>query len=121
MSAPLAPVFGNQTGAPFALDAQAIRAQLAAQIANPVRFVETIQAMYESGVRTFIEVGPSAVLTGLVTAGLVLARVLVELDEDRTVPPPRLAVPEREALATTFVVTMVFVGRCARTGLSQSA
>ena len=68
ISAPLAPIFGNQTGAPFANDAQAIRAQLAAQIANPVRFVETVQAMYESGVRTFIEVGPGAVLTGLVSA-----------------------------------------------------
>ncbi len=68
ISQPTAPVFGNQTGAPFANDAEAIRKQLAAQIANPVRFVEMIHAMHESGVRTFIEVGPGAVLTGLVSA-----------------------------------------------------
>ena len=33
-----------------------------------MRFVETVNALYESGVRTFVEVGPGAVLTGLVTA-----------------------------------------------------
>ena len=68
ISRPLEPVFGNQTGALFGTDASAIRTQLAGQIANPVRFVEMVQAMYESGVRTFIEVGPGAVLTGLVSA-----------------------------------------------------
>ncbi len=68
MLIPTAPVFGNQSGALFGPDAQAISAQLAAQIAHPVRFVEMVEAMYEAGVRTFVEVGPGAVLTGLVSA-----------------------------------------------------
>ncbi|MEK8169092.1 acyltransferase domain-containing protein [Streptomyces sp. M19] len=44
-----------------------IRAELAAQIGSPVRFVEQIEAMYEAGARTFVEAGPGAVLTRQVT------------------------------------------------------
>jgi len=68
LSPPTRTVFGNQTAAPYAADADAMRQQLAAQIANPVRFVDMIQAIYASGVRTFVEVGPGAVLSGLVSA-----------------------------------------------------
>ena len=38
---------------------------LAEQIIKPVRFVEQIEAMHAAGVRTFVEVGPSRVLTNL--------------------------------------------------------
>ena len=48
-----------------------MRRLLAAQLARPVRFVEQVEAMYASGARTFVEVGPGAVLTGLV--GKILA------------------------------------------------
>jgi acyl transferase domain-containing protein len=47
-------------------DARAVRERLAAQIAEPVRFLEQIEAMYAQGVRTFIEVGACSVLTELV-------------------------------------------------------
>ncbi|MFT4974277.1 MAG: acyl transferase domain-containing protein, partial [Myxococcota bacterium] len=63
---PMVPVYGNATAAPYPAEAAAIRAQLAGQIASPVRFVEMIEAMYDAGARVFVEVGPGSVLTGLV-------------------------------------------------------
>ncbi|MGW3284659.1 SDR family oxidoreductase [Streptomyces sp. NPDC001002] len=60
------PVWSNRTAAPYAGDADAIRAELAAQIGAPVRFVAQIEAMYEAGARIFVEAGPGAVLTRLV-------------------------------------------------------
>ncbi len=47
-------------------DVDEMRAQLARQLSHPVRFVEMIESMYASGARTFVEVGPSSVLTGLI-------------------------------------------------------
>lgn len=38
------------------------------QLASPVDFVAEIESMYQSGVRTFVEVGPGARLTGMVKA-----------------------------------------------------
>ncbi len=65
--APTIPVHANETAAPYAGDDEAaMRAQLARQLSNPVRFVEMVESMYDSGARTFVEVGPSSVLTGLV-------------------------------------------------------
>ena len=46
-SAPSAPVYSNATAAPHGEDA---RAALAAQIAEPVRFVEEIEAMHAAGI-----------------------------------------------------------------------
>ncbi|HTA65028.1 MAG TPA: acyltransferase domain-containing protein, partial [Xanthomonadaceae bacterium] len=66
--APRLPVYGNASAAPHAAEPQALRDALAAQIAQPVRFVEMIEAMYADGARTFVEVGPGTVLTGLVGA-----------------------------------------------------
>ncbi len=62
---PRVPVYANATALPYAGDAVAVRNQLGEQMRSAVRFVETIDAMYQAGARTFIEVGPSAVLTGL--------------------------------------------------------
>ncbi|HEV2606668.1 MAG TPA: beta-ketoacyl synthase N-terminal-like domain-containing protein, partial [Xanthomonadaceae bacterium] len=65
-AAPTLPVYGNASAAPHSANPQAIRSALAAQIVQPVRFVEMIEAMHAAGARTFLEVGPGAVLTGLV-------------------------------------------------------
>ncbi|MWC29612.1 type I polyketide synthase [Paenibacillus sp. MMS18-CY102] len=59
-------VLSNADGQPFPSSPDGLWDQLADQIARPVLFAETVQELYASGVRTFIEVGPSAVLTGLV-------------------------------------------------------
>lgn len=64
-SAPRMPVYSNAHAAPYAGDVGAV---LARQIAEPVRFVETIEAMYAAGARCFVEVGPGTVLKGLVGA-----------------------------------------------------
>ncbi|OBA75867.1 hypothetical protein A5641_23790 [Mycobacterium sp. 1554424.7] len=64
--APQVPVYANATAQPYAGDAHQMRDTLANQIAQPVRFAEQIQAMWQAGARTFIEVGPGGVLTGLV-------------------------------------------------------
>jgi polyketide-type polyunsaturated fatty acid synthase PfaA len=63
---PGVPVFANATAQPYPTDPAAIAAQLGGQIAQPVRFVEQIEAMWEAGARVFIEVGPNDVLTRLV-------------------------------------------------------
>ncbi|MFI6460306.1 SDR family NAD(P)-dependent oxidoreductase [Streptomyces sp. NPDC050538] len=60
------PVWSNRTAAPYAEDADAVRAELAAQIGSPVGFVAEIEAMYEAGARVFVEAGPGSVLTRLV-------------------------------------------------------
>jgi [acyl-carrier-protein] S-malonyltransferase len=60
---PLAcPVISGVTAAPM----EDPRDALAAAITGPVRWVETVEAMADLGVTTFIEVGPGDVLTGLI-------------------------------------------------------
>jgi [acyl-carrier-protein] S-malonyltransferase len=49
-----------------AASAEGIRAALAAQAANPVRWIETVQAFVAEGVTHVVECGPGKVLTGLV-------------------------------------------------------
>ncbi|MEV5200726.1 SDR family NAD(P)-dependent oxidoreductase [Streptomyces sp. NPDC053720] len=67
LETPSIPVWSNRTAAVYPTAPEAIRAELAAQIGAPVRFVEQIEAMYEAGARTFVEAGPGAVLTRQVT------------------------------------------------------
>ena len=66
INAPQLGVYSNATAATYAKKPAAIREQLAAQLAQSVRFVEQIEAMYARGVRTFVEVGAGSVLTELV-------------------------------------------------------
>ena len=67
-AAPRLPVFSNASATRYPTDPDAARQTLGAQLAQPVRFVEMIEAMYASGARTFVEVGPGQVLSGLVNA-----------------------------------------------------
>ncbi len=60
------PVWANATAKPYPADACEARALLASQVASPVRWSDTLRGMAESGIHTFIEVGPGSVLTGLV-------------------------------------------------------
>ncbi|MEV5874880.1 SDR family NAD(P)-dependent oxidoreductase [Streptomyces sp. NPDC052101] len=64
--APEFPVWANRTAAPYPLDPDEVRAELAAQIGAPVAFAAQIEAMYEAGARVFVEAGPGTVLTRLV-------------------------------------------------------
>jgi acyl transferase domain-containing protein len=62
------PVYANTSGLPYPDAPAKAKALLAGQLALPVEFVAEIEAMYAAGVRTFVEVGPGARLTGLVRA-----------------------------------------------------
>ncbi len=63
---PNIPVYSNVTARPYEKSMERIPGQLGDHLTNPVRFAEMIATMHEDGVRTFLEVGPNAVLTGLV-------------------------------------------------------
>ncbi|OHV58736.1 polyketide synthase [Pseudofrankia sp. BMG5.36] len=68
---PVLPVWSNRAAAPYpkadgGAPGDAVRAELAAQLAAPVRFVDQVEAMYAAGARVFVEAGPGRVLTGLV-------------------------------------------------------
>ena len=62
------PVYANSTGIPYPADATETKALLAGQLARPVLFDELIRRMHRDGVRTFVETGPHARLTGLVSS-----------------------------------------------------
>ncbi|MDX9820251.1 MAG: ACP S-malonyltransferase, partial [Desulfococcus multivorans] len=62
------PVYSNTTGKPYPLGADAAKSLLSGHLMHPVRFIEEIESMYRDGVRIFLEVGPRAVLTGLIKA-----------------------------------------------------
>lgn len=64
--APHLEVFSNTDAVPYPDDPERIRARLARHVAEPVRFVDQIEAMYAAGVRTFVETGPDSTLTRLV-------------------------------------------------------
>jgi [acyl-carrier-protein] S-malonyltransferase len=62
VTTPQIPVYSNGSAAPF-VD---VRRELAENLLRPVRWRETLLAMRTSRVERFVELGPGAVLTGLV-------------------------------------------------------
>lgn len=60
------PVFSNTTSVEYPDEPDQARTVLAGQLAKPVQFVDEIINMYRYGIRTFLEVGPGAGMTGLV-------------------------------------------------------
>ncbi|MBS3731263.1 MAG: acyltransferase domain-containing protein [Desulfobacterales bacterium] len=60
------PVYANTTAAPYPADERGARELLGRHLLQPVNFIDEIRHMHEDGARTFVEVGPRAVLTGLV-------------------------------------------------------
>ena len=60
-------VFSNTTGEAYPTDPEEARTLLGNQLARPVEFVKEIENLFNSGVRTFVEIGPKSVLTGLIS------------------------------------------------------
>jgi [acyl-carrier-protein] S-malonyltransferase len=62
---PAVPLVANVSAAPLTSAAE-VRPELMAQITSPVRWVASVRTMVAQGVDTFIEIGPGAVLSGLI-------------------------------------------------------
>ncbi len=65
LEAPQFPVYTNASAAACS-DVDILRADLAKQLTNPVRWTETIQTMLAAGVNSFVEIGSGDVLTNLI-------------------------------------------------------
>ncbi|MBO2446352.1 acyltransferase domain-containing protein [Actinomadura barringtoniae] len=66
VGAPALDVYANADASLYPADPDEIRSRISGHLASPVLFAEQIEAMYAAGVRTFVEVGASGPLTGLV-------------------------------------------------------
>lgn len=71
----LIPVMANMTAAPYPADPRAASDVLANQVSHAVRWVDTLHALQDQGIDTFIEVGPGKTLSGLVKRALSDVRV----------------------------------------------
>ena len=69
-NAPKCPVYQNVT-AQAETDPETIKANLLKQLTSPVRWTQSVKAMVADGAGYFMEIGPGAVLQGLIkrTAG----------------------------------------------------
>jgi malonyl CoA-acyl carrier protein transacylase len=70
-SAPSIPVFNNTDGNAYNVKPAEVAEKLSLHTISPVNFVQMIRNMHAQGARTFVEVGPGGVLSGLV--GSILA------------------------------------------------
>ncbi|MCX6045193.1 MAG: ACP S-malonyltransferase [Chloroflexi bacterium] len=64
ITAPTVPIIAN-TSAQLLTSAEAIRAELVAQLTGSVRWSASMQLALQAGVTTFVEIGPGEVLAGL--------------------------------------------------------
>jgi [acyl-carrier-protein] S-malonyltransferase len=65
IAAPAIPVVSNVEAEPNT-DEGRVRELLVRQVTSPVRWTESVEKMIDAGVSTFIELGPGAVLAGLI-------------------------------------------------------
>lgn len=114
---PQLPVWSNTTAGYYPAEAAAVRATLAAHVAEPVRFVEQIQAMYRAGVRVFIEAGPGRVLSTLVDTILAdqpHTAVATDIPGEPGLPRLLLALAELATAGVPVDPGVLFHGRDAR-------
>lgn len=75
---PRASVYSGMTAAPF----RDVRAELAQALVRPVRWRETMLALYAAGARRFLDVGPDKVLARLVARNLQGVEGLALVDQE---------------------------------------
>ncbi|GIX45859.1 MAG: hypothetical protein KatS3mg131_0070 [Candidatus Tectimicrobiota bacterium] len=102
---PHIPLYSCATAQPYPAEPAAIGRLAAEQWARPVRFRETIEAMYAAGVRLFVEVGPRGNLTSFV--------------EDILRQRPHLAVPANVAHRSGLVQLHTLLGLLAAHGVEM--
>jgi [acyl-carrier-protein] S-malonyltransferase len=66
---PSVPVFANVTGQAES-DPEKLKKLLCRQMTSSVRWIDTMNAMYAAGARTFVEIGPKGVLAKMVKQNL---------------------------------------------------
>jgi polyketide-type polyunsaturated fatty acid synthase PfaA len=59
-------VFSNTTGKEYPAGAEAVRSLLGRHLGHAVDFVGEIENLHAAGIKTFVEVGPKSVLSGLI-------------------------------------------------------
>jgi len=69
------PVVSNVTAQPVREPGD-IRRLLVEQVASPVRWDESVRAMRDAGMTTFVEVGPGTTLSGLIRKTVPAARMV---------------------------------------------
>lgn len=113
MASPEWPVYSNVTAAPHGTEPAEILGTLERHLVSPVRFTETVEAMYGAGARTFVEIGPRRVLSGL--AHRILAdrpcRIVAFDPGDRGLAGMLDAVAQLSVLADGFDAEPLFAGR----------
>lgn len=67
---PRIPIVANVTGKLYPSGREEILDMLAAQLASPVQFIQSMQTLYDEGARILVESGPKRVLTALATDNL---------------------------------------------------
>ncbi|MBW1821231.1 MAG: acyltransferase domain-containing protein, partial [Deltaproteobacteria bacterium] len=77
------PVFSNTTGLPYPLESEKIKKLLGEHLLRPVDFKSEIENVFKSGVKTFIEVGPRSVMTGLVKS-ILAGHSFISIPMDRS-------------------------------------
>ncbi len=65
MKAPVFDVISNKSAQPYPASDSEVKRLLIDQVVSPVRWEDSIRTMLNSGVGTFIEIGPGKVLSGL--------------------------------------------------------
>lgn len=90
---PVCPFYSNVTGSALT-DGESVREVMIRQMTSPVQWINLVQAEYHDGLRTFLEIGPKAVL------GKMVPRCLAPLDANATEITVGLAgdLPSVEAL-----------------------
>ncbi len=61
------PVYSNVTAKPHSKDIEIVKQQMANHLISPVEFMDEIEEMYRDGARIFIELGPKAGLSRMVS------------------------------------------------------